>query len=409
MARFEEDFAPPSYSPKTETEFAQARITGRLYTSKTFPNGNPNSVDAGRPSRFVYQVFDDDGTATSLRREGEEWVVTPIEGSRSQIKVLISREAGALVDLWIQRVPAASSSSSVKDVLRVRREDAIRLVEFFRRVPLIEPDGLDAGIRLDEDTLSELLNDPNSAQRLYEQQAPVLRALIAEDSQARDVIALAGRRDSLAQFRKMLVDDTYFSSLRGQNEGKEKVWQRFFEKNPWILGIGLGAQLLTSWSPEKLEQVVRGHSISGDGKRVDALLRTSGIIQSMVFAEIKHHETPLLKSEYRPGVWPISKELAGGISQSQVTVHQAVATIGEEIKGRDDEGYESSDMTYLLRPRSFLIIGKLSEFIDSNGNHHPNKIRSFELARRHVQEPEVVTFDELLARAEWIVENSSGD
>jgi hypothetical protein len=32
----------------------------------------------------------------------------------------------------------------------------------------------------------------------------------------------------------------------------------------------------------------------------------------MVFAEIKHHRTLLLqKSEYRPSVWSMSKELAG--------------------------------------------------------------------------------------------------
>jgi hypothetical protein len=63
-------------------------------------------------------------------------------------------------------------------------------------------------------------------------------------------------------------------------------------------------------------------------------------------------------------------------------------------------------LTYLIRPRSFLVIERLSEFIDAEGGHHPEKIRSFELARRHLQEPEMGTFDELLARAEWIVEAS---
>lgn len=127
----------------------------------------------------------------------------------------------------------------------------------------------------------------------------------------------------------------------------------------------------------------------------------------MVFAEIKHHRTDLLKrTEYRPGVWPMSKDLAGGISQAQATVHQAVAEIGERITSLDRDGFETADATYLLRPRSFLVIGRLSEFVNDSGTHHPSKIRSFELARRHLQEPEVITFDELLARAEWIVENS---
>lgn len=401
------EFASPSYAPTTETEYAQARITNRLYTSKTFANRNPNSSDHGQPSRFAYQVFDDDGAASSLLRDGEEWTVTPIEGTRAQIKVLISREAGSLVDLWIQRVPIAGSSALVKEVLRVRRDDAIRLAEFFRRLMLIEPDGADTGIRLDEDTLTALLNDPESAKRLYEAQAPALRSLIEDDAQARDVVALAGRRAVLEQFRRMLDDDAYFDSLIEANKGKEAVWQQFFEANPWVLGVGLGTQLFTSWSEEKLEQIVKGHSIAGDGKRADALLRTSGLIQSMVFAEIKHHRTPLLKKEYRPSVWSMSDDLAGGVSQAQVTVHQAVAGVGERVARRDIEGFEMADLTYLLRPRSFLIVGRLSEFVNDQGHHHPEKIRSFELARRHLQEPEILTFDELLARAEWIVNNAA--
>ena len=74
---------------------------------------------------------------------------------------------------------------------------------------------------------------------------------------------------------------------------------------------------------------------------------------------------------------------------------------------RDIGGFEMADLTYLLRPRSFLIVGKLSEFVNDQGQHHPEKIRSFELARRHLQEPEILTFDELLARAEWIVNNAA--
>jgi hypothetical protein len=403
----EREYIAQSYSPSTETEYAQARVAGRLYTSKTFPNPNPSSADHGQPSRFVYQVFDDNGIASSLKREGEEWIVTPIEGSRSQIKVLISRESGSLVDLWVQRVPAAGSTAVVKEVLRVRRADAIRLAEFFRRLMLIEPDGADTGVRLDEETVATLLNNPESARRMYEEQGPALRALIAGDEHARDVVALAGRRASLNLFRKMLDDEDFFDSLVEPNKGKEAVWQAFFEANPWVLGVGLGSQLFTSWSEEKLEQIVRGHSVASEGKRADALLRTSGVIQSMVFAEIKHHRTDLLKTEYRPGVWSMSKDLSGGISQAQITVHQAATEIGDRITAKDAAGYETADLTYLMRPRSFLIIGNLSEFVNEDGRHHPQKIRSFELARRHLQEPEVVTFDELLARAEWIVENAA--
>jgi hypothetical protein len=57
--------------------------------------------------------------------------------------------------------------------------------------------------------------------------------------------------------------------------------------------------------------------------------------------------------------------------------------------------------TYLLRPRSFLILGDLSQLQGAGGGVHRARFSSFELYRRNLYEPEILTFDELLARAEW--------
>lgn len=400
------DFESESEAPMTETAFAQGRSPGHTYTSKTFANRNEYSADFGQPSRFAYEVFDDDGTATRLIRDGEEWSVTPVDRSRTQIKVLVSREAGALVDLWIQRVPLPGAGGAVKDVLRVRRDNALRLAEFFRRLNLMEPDGADSGTRIDDETLAQLINDPAAVRLLYGSRPQELRDLIAADVEAQDVIALAGRKAALDEFRHLLGEDEYFDSQIESGKGREAVWQKYFEENPWVLGIELGSQLFTSWSDGRLEQVVAGHTFDGVGKRADALLKTSGLIKSLVFADIKHHRTPLLSAdEYRPGVWSPSKDLSGGVLQSQTTVHRAVSDIGNRVSARDTGGFETGDLVYLVRPRSFLIVGSLSEFVGTGGGHHREKITSFELYRRHLQEPEVVTFDELLARAEWIVEN----
>ncbi|MFI7227478.1 DUF6571 family protein [Nonomuraea angiospora] len=52
---------------------------------------------------------------------------------------------------------------------------------------------------------------------------------------------------------------------------------------------------------------------------------------------------------------------------------------------------------------SFLIIGQLQQLLGQAGGDHQEKIRSFELYRRNTAEPEILTFDELLARAEWFL------
>lgn len=59
----------------------------------------------------------------------------------------------------------------------------------------------------------------------------------------------------------------------------------------------------------------------------------------------------------------------------------------------------------LLAPKSFLVIGSLKEFQTPHGINEA-KFRSFELYRRNVHLPEVITFDELLHRARYIVEHS---
>lgn len=56
-----------------------------------------------------------------------------------------------------------------------------------------------------------------------------------------------------------------------------------------------------------------------------------------------------------------------------------------------------------------LELAELGELQSGVGGDHPDKIRSFELYRRGQYEPDVITFDELLARAEWVVEAAAAE
>lgn len=144
----------------------------------------------------------------------------------------------------------------------------------------------------------------------------------------------------------------------------------FFENNPWILGAGLGVPLFTAWNSDKLETVVRGNSFTGKGKRVDALYQTSGIVKSLVFAEIKKPTTKLLTNdEYRPGCWAASKDLSGGIFQVHATVQAAEDEVSEHVvTSQDEEGCDiPSSEVFLFRPRAYLVIGSTKEFINENG------------------------------------------
>ncbi|MGW4393838.1 Shedu immune nuclease family protein [Amycolatopsis nivea] len=388
-----------------DTTYAQGRLPSRTYASTSFSISWQNSADSGQPARFVYKVFDP-GSETVVVLDGEQWVVSESPAGRYQIKLLVAREAGNVRELWIQRVPANGQGGKVETRLNLRQPEAGRLVELLRTLDCVPVDGAPA-VRVDDSLLRELFANPESLTKVYREDPSQLRQLISNDESARDVIAVSHRRSQLQKFRRLLDDDAYFDAEVAQVPGRkrEAVWQRFFEDNPWILGVPLTGQLLTSWNDHKLEQVVAGASINGVGKRTDALLRTSGRIKSMVFAEIKTHRADLLAGqEYRSGCWPPSEELAGGVSQVQGTVHRAVSEIGDRLQDTTGDGSDiPGEYTYMLQPRAFLVIGHLDQLRGQAGGHHLDRIRSFELYRRQLHEPEIVTFDELLARAEWHV------
>ncbi|WP_197054420.1 Shedu immune nuclease family protein [Nitrosococcus oceani] len=183
----------------------------------------------------------------------------------------------------------------------------------------------------------------------------------------------------------------------------EGLWQQYFEKNTWIFGYGLGYLFLSSLDDKKLEQVVQGYSITTHGKRVDALMKTKGIISSLCFVEIKTHKTPLLESKsYRSGCWAPSKELSGAVSQMQGTVSSAINNLRNKVILEDKEGNPTGEEVFNYQPKSYLVIGSLSEF---EGDHGVNieKYRSFELYRKNTINPEIITFDELYERARYIV------
>ncbi|MPZ66946.1 MAG: DUF4263 domain-containing protein [Pseudonocardiaceae bacterium] len=396
--------------PANEVTWAYGRQVDRTYVSRTFSFPLPQSQDYGQPTRYIWKVFDEAAEPEDLGSlpdsDRTEHVLDETSGGRKQIKLQVTRQAGNIRQIEIQRVPTNPEATEVQTILRFDRDASARLILLARTLDSIPVEGGEETIRVEDQLLREIFSDPAALAGVYEQDPGRFRDLVRDDPSASDVIALAHRKEVVEHFRQLLTEPDFFDAERDNvpNRSKEAVWQGFLERNPWILGIGLTGQLLTSWSNAKLEQTVAGFSVSGPGKRTDALLRTSGSIRSLVFAEIKHHITDLLCDEpYRTGCWAPSEELAGGVAQVQQTVHLASREIGEALRDMDPDGSLTGEATYLLRPRSFLILGNLDQLRGTSGGVHPGRFSSFELYRRNLYEPEVLTFDELLARAEWHV------
>jgi hypothetical protein len=395
-------FARPT--PPNEVTWARGRLPSRIYLSATFTLRFETSRDCGHPARYATRVFD---LFEADETDGDwDWMEAEVYRSpkgRVQIKAMIAREAGIVRQVKFEKVPQNKSATKLEPLFTLDRDRSQAFIEFIKSLEFVPIDGSGEGLHVDNQLIREVFRDPAAMSSLYERSPEQFRALIRDDSTADDLVALARRREVVKTFRTWLEDDSAFEAASEEAGGPERAWQQLFEANPWILGIGLGGQLLTSWSNERLEQVVAGFTVEDSGKRVDALLRTQGSISSVVFAEVKHHKHSLLSTQYRPGCWAPSKELAGGIIQAQQTAYRASTDLSERLADRALDGSELPTGSFVVRPRNYLIVGRLDEMIGEAGGVHRDKFRSFELHRRNLHEPEILTFDELLARAEWQV------
>ena len=226
-----------------------------------------------------------------------------------------------------------------------------------------------------------------------------------------DITVLANRKAQVDHFRHLLTDPPFFEAekVRTGTTRSEALWQTFFEENSWIFGYGLTLVTCESLTDGKLESVTTGANIfSGGGKRIDALMKTRALVSSLLFCEIKKHDTKLLKSApYRPpDVYQPSDELSGGVAQLQKTTRKAERQFVHQIESHTKADGTPSGIDFSTsRPRQVLLIGSLDEFRVAAGING-EMMESFELYRTSFHGLEIITFDELYERARFIINDN---
>jgi len=195
------------------------------------------------------------------------------------------------------------------------------------------------------------------------------------------------RRESLAKFQELMIND----------KTSEADWQAFFEANKWVFGLGLRYQIL------KINQAqphYGGEAVDGKGdQRGDFLTHSQAKAKYTCLVEIKKHTTELLGKKYRNGAYSASEELSGAVAQVQANCAKW------EIEGsRSDENRDKMGDIHTVQPKGLVVIGNTAELEDDR-----EKWSSFERFRRNTLNPEIITFDELLERARFIVDGDKED
>ncbi len=395
-------------------EFFKNKRTDRVYLSRSLSQKQYRRDEGGevqeitRPFRVVSKVIDC-AESHEFFKDGKQVSLRVTSGARQEIVAKFYEDTRGVFTLQIQRY-TLDSGAPHNTYFTFTNDEIATLYNFLRNIDLL-PLRDASSAKLDDTFVSSLMLTREQALALLASQPDLVDELARTTISARDVAELGHRREQLSEFERLLEDDAHFEARRksmGPNQGPEAVWQSFFEDNTWIFGYGLNYVLNSPLDGAKLETAVKGHDFLGAGKRVDALLKTQGLISALSFGEIKTHKADLLKpvsQAYRRECWQVSDALAGGVAQVHRSVQASLANIRSKIDLKDPSGAPTGETIFMYQPKSFLVIGTLAEFRAAHGINE-DKYSSFELFRRSLIAPEILTFDELYARAKYIVESS---
>jgi len=387
-------------------KYFQRKIPDHTYVSKVFPQFEPSHEQ--RRVRIASQVFDLPELHEFAHEHGEV-IIRVTDGEREEIKATFYDDSREVKTVTIQRYLHKDGSPMKSTSFTFREEEIEKILNLFGLVRTFNFPS-DNKITIDNDA-DERWQPSEEDKHNYLMEHQELVAEIARNHITEaDIIALGYRREQLEVFHSLLNDNSFFEDKKTdwKCRGSEAAWQKFFEQNPWIFGYGLNFIFTSSVDTnKKLEQVISGSQINQSGKRVDALMKTAGFISSLCFVEIKTHKTPLLDQTrpYRPECWRVSNEFSGSIAQIQKTVQKALMDIGTKLNMVDKYGVPVTHSPFLYQPKSYVVIGTLEDFNTDSGINE-QQFGSFELFRRNLTNPEVITFDELYERAKFIVEHS---
>lgn len=203
-------------------------------------------------------------------------------------------------------------------------------------------------------------------------------------SQLAEAELLKGRKLAVADFERELNAQRW----------TEPSWEQFFMANEWIFGLGLRFQFL-SVLQNQANYGGAGFTRRGQQKGEFLMYTEAEDERFTVLVEIKRPDTKFFgEKPYRSGVPGFTQDFMNAVSQVQVNSH---TWEHEGSKQQRDAEQLSQDRIRTISPRSILVCGHTRELNDFD------KRKAFELMRCNLRMPEILTFDELFARATFIV------
>ncbi|GAA4766525.1 MULTISPECIES: Shedu immune nuclease family protein [Flavobacterium] len=391
--------------------YASQRVVGKTYFSESF-----ETQFSKFKKKFAHKILDFEGNEFLLK--DETTLGYSINGLRQLKALFLQNENRSIEKLIIQQFgPQNNPIKNVTKEASFHRAEVENLYKFLKSIKEVEFPS-DHTFNVNDETLSKMLLNKEQATKIIAENIEILQEALNNNITSKDLINFGYRKSQLEIFHKLLHQEGYFEEYKealkeklNKNQNDEAVWQKFFEKNTWILGYGLDYIFNSELDSKKLEQVTSGSDFASNGKRIDALLKSQGAINSLCFCELKldtHKLLKQVKDAYREEAWQISDELSGAIAQVQRTIQKAIKEISTKTETKDHQDFLTGETLYLYNPKAFILIGNLNEFIKDD-RINEIKFSSFEMFRKNLKNIDIITYDELYQRAFYICNKKETD
>jgi hypothetical protein len=175
------------------------------------------------------------------------------------------------------------------------------------------------------------------------------------------------------------------------DNGNEAFWQKFFSENPWVISQVFASPVVIMQD----QAYVGGKGMDNTGgKMVDFIYRNS-LTDNIVLVEIKTPKTELLDGKYRQGVYAVSRELSGAVGQ-MLAYKDSIQKEFYVLSNKSGTRFCS------FNSRCALVVGDTKSLDDKD------KKASFELFRTELKDVDIITFDELFAKTELLLQLLQG-
>ena len=380
---------------ESDYDFFKLRKQSKTYISKVF-SFNQQNPERVRQVRMVIEGsdqihFGEINGAMCLRLTGES--------RKTQVSALITQDNNGIKRLTLQTFKPRSGGwieAIEKDEFTFRADEFTRLLRFLSQIEFIDLSNEDtfhiedistgtgpkAIIDASDRGIVERIKKMPTGQR--DRLLHNLQGSLTDE----EINILLGRKQGLEEFEEHI-------RLRDWSEGQ---WQDFFERQQWVFGYGLDYRVMRQFDREMT--VGAGGTDNLNKPVIDFLM---SFTDYTVLVEIKKPDTPIFKPARggRAGTWDFSPEFMGAVSQiiEQKAEWLSFAQGGEHHNRMGTEGLKARTRN----AKSILVIGSRAEFLRTENPRSTNVMRdSFELFRRESRSIDIVTFDELLERAQFI-------